>query len=702
MAKVRTSVNMKNNGFAFACFAALILLIYANTFDASWQLDDKPNIIHNHFLHIEDLHPESLIKTFFTQPKNPRETGNKPHRPIANLTFALNWYFGKDSVTGYHAVNLAIHLLTACLLFLIILNLSRSPNLRDKLDDRTYLASFLTAALWAVHPIQTQAVTYIVQRMTALAAMFYMLSILCYVKCRLCRSSLRRILFLLSCGLAFIFALGSKENTATLPAALLLVEVICFQDLSRDRTRRALIWRAVAGGVLLIIVSSWLLLPDNPLAFIGGYNHRPFSLSERLLTEPRIVLFYLSLIFFPRPGRLSIEHDVSISTSFFEPWTTLPAVLITFMLIVFGFSQIKKRPLIALAILFFYLNHIIESTIIPLELIFEHRNYLPTMFLFLPIVAGFLKIPDYFEKRRHVIQTVLAVIAVLLIFALGSGTQIRNRAWATETSLWQDAMEKAPQSARPLTNLAWLKAHGPNSDPDQFNEALKLYEKALSLQKSRASINPVILENMAWIYFKKGETPKAIELLEQALALSPDYARGRYELTQYLITQGRWDDASVHADYLLSINDDHEGYLNLKGLILLHQKRYDEAIVYFRKSLSIAPLFKETWLRLGVAFSLNGDYDRAEMVLWRAHQIPPMNMMALFGLIENSLNAGDAQRAGVYADTLLKLFNMAAIRNQLNSLSSNYLIPPISHELISQFIESRLKQKSGAIMEIQN
>ena len=134
----------------------------------------------------------------------------------------------------------------------------------------------------------------------------------------------------------------------------------------------------------------------------------------------------------------------------------------------------------------------------------------------------------------------------------------------------------------------------------------------------------------------------------------------------------------------------------------MHQKRYDEAIVYFRKSLSIAPLFKETWLRLGVAFSLNGDYDRAEMVLWRAHQIPPMNMMALFGLIENSLNAGDAQRAGVYADTLLKLFNMAAIRNQLNSLSSNYLIPPISHELISQFIESRLKQKSGAIMEIQN
>ena len=291
---------------------------------------------------------------------------------------------------------------------------------------------------------------------------------------------------------------------------------------------------------------------------------------------------------------------------------------------------------------------------------------------------------------------------MLLIIAMGAGTYIRNRAWATEVSLWQDAMEKAPQSARPLTNLAWQKTDGPNSDPDQFDEALTLYEKALSLQKSRSSINPVIMENMAAIYFRKGEVLKAIELLEKALKLSPDYAGGRYALAQYLITLGRWNDASPHADYLLAKNDEYEGYLNLKGLILLHQKRYSEAIVYFRKSMSIAPLFKETWLSLGVANSLSGEYGRAERILSRAHQIPPMNMMALFRLIENSLKARDAQRAGVYADTLLKLFNMEAIRNQLNSLSSNYLIPPISPELISQFIKSRLKQKSGVVAEIQN
>ena len=121
MAKSSSSLKIKNNGFAFACLALLILVIYSNTFHASWQFDDKPNIIDNYYLHLKDLKPQSLMNTFFTQPTNPRESGNQLYRPIACLTFALNWYFGKDDVTGYHAVNLGIHLLTAFLLFLTIL-----------------------------------------------------------------------------------------------------------------------------------------------------------------------------------------------------------------------------------------------------------------------------------------------------------------------------------------------------------------------------------------------------------------------------------------------------------------------------------------------------------------------------------------------------------------------------------------------------
>jgi len=699
LAKGDSTPDIKKKCIAFGLLCFLIVSIYSNSFYAAWQFDDKPNIINNHHLHITDLAPQSLVKTLFTNPKNPWEIGQKLYRPVACLTFALNWYFGKDNVIGYHIINLVIHHLTAFLLFLTILNLLKTPNLKNKLNGSTYLIAFLSAALWAVSPVQTQAVTYIVQRMTSMAAMFYVLSMFLYLKCRMSGSSVHRILLLLGCMLALLFSLGSKENAITLLAALFLVEGVCFQDLSSQHTRRVFLSGSIIAGVFLFVLGVWLFIPGNPLAFVSSYDHRPFSLTERLLTQPRILLFYLSLFFYPIPDRLSIEHDVTVSTSLFQPWTTLPAILLTLALIVIGLSQIRKRPLIALAILFFYLNHVIESTIIPLELIFEHRNYLPSLFLFLPVSAGLIKLFDYFNQRNHTIRHALAGFIVLLIIVIGSGTYIRNRAWATEVSLWQDAMLKAPKSARPLTNLAWQIAYGPQANPGRYDAALGLYEKALLLYKSRSTINPVIMDNMAGIYFRKGETQKAIDLLKEALTVSPDYIKGRYDLVQILMAAGRWDAASTHIDYLLLKREDHQEYLNLKGLILLRQKRFAEAIEYFRKSLFIEPQFKTTWIGLGVACSLNGDYGRAEMALQQALKFSPEDMLALFGLIGNSIRAGNIPRATEYTDDLLNYYNSIDVENELKGLADNLFLSPLAPELIARLIEDRLAENSS---EIQN
>jgi tetratricopeptide (TPR) repeat protein len=689
-------------GTALVLFFLLVLCIYSNSFQASWQFDDKPNIINNHYLHLSDLHLQSLVKTLFTDPTHPREIGHKLYRPVACLTFALNWYFGKDNVGGYHAVNVAVHILTAFLLFSFIVNLLKTPNLEGKFSSNAHSIALLAAALWAVNPIQTQAVTYIVQRMASLAAMFYILGLLFYVKFRTSGSSLHRILLLLGCILAFLFALGSKENAATMPAALLLVEFICFQDLSLQRTRRVFIGGLIVGGLFLAVLGSWVFIADKPPALIGGYDHRPFGLSERLLTEPRIMLFYLSLIFYPITGRLSIEHDVAVSTSLFHPWTTFPAILLTLVLIGIGFSQIRRRPLIALAILFFYLNHIVESTIIPLELVFEHRNYLPSFFLFLPVSASLMKLFDYFKQRNDAGRHVLAGFMVLLIIAIGSGTYIRNRAWATEASLWQDAMVKAPKSARPLTNLAWQMAYGPQAGPGQYDAALKLYEKALSLHKSRSALDPVIMDNMAGIYFRKGQYQKAVDLLENALVLAPDYLKGRYDLSRILMAAGRWDAAAAHVDYLLSKNGDHEEYLNLKGLILLRQKRFADAVEYFTKSFFVEPRSNRPLIGLGVAYSLSGDYKQAETVLRHALQVPPQSMTALLGLIDNSIRAGNTARATEYADSLVRHYNAAVIKDQLKHLADNSFLPPLSVEPISGIIETRLAQNSEEKPEIQN
>ena len=673
---------------AAALLFSLIFAVYFNTFDADWQFDDKPNILNNKYIHLRDLKPETLVQTFFTNPSNPNKIGGKINRPISFLTFAVNWYMGQDNVRGYHVVNSFIHFLTTIFLFLAILNLLRTPNLRKKFDRDRYLIAFISAALWAINPIQSQAVTYIVQRMASMAAMFYILSMLCYIKCRISSSSPHRIFFLLSCVLTFFLAFGSKENAVMLPASLVLIEFTCFREFNWPVSNRTFFGVSFAGGGIILILIILLFNSDITSSWLKGYQIRPFTLAERMLTEPRIVLFYLSQIFLPLPTRLSVEHDIILSTSFFQPWTTLPAILLTLLLVGLGFSQIRKRPLIAIAILFFYLNHIIESTVIPLELVFEHRNYLPSMFLFLPIATGFKWLYDYRASNKQPLTFVLSGFLMLLIVCLGAGTYVRNKAWATEVSLWRDAMKKAPQSARPLTNLGWQLAYGPDAKPSQYNEALKLYKKALTLQKPRSFSEPIIMNNMAGIYFKKGEPKKAIDLLEDALIISPDYNRGRYDLAKILVVTGKWDTAEKHIEYLLSKDDVHANYLNLKGLLLLHHQKYDMAIHYFRESLKSNLFLKESLMNLGIAYSLKGNYQGAEVYLIRAHRVPPKNMIPLMGLIEHRLRAADNDGAHKYADLLNRTYDSAAIKNQLHGLSKDLLSLFLSAESISPVIEN--------------
>lgn len=697
----KCSSNLNSNVWvAFVLLLFLILPIYSNTFHSAWHFDDKPNIVNNYYLHLNNLHPNSLLQTLFTNPRNPWEIGHKMYRPVACLTYALNWYFGKDSVTGYHAVNIIIHILSAFFLYLTILNLFNSPKLKDKFNESEHFIALLAAVLWAINPIQTQAVTYIVQRMASLAAMFYILGIYFYIKVRVVDSLKNRIFFIIGCVFSFIFAMGSKENAAMLPLSLILVEIIFFQELSLPETRKKFIFIFAVISLSVIFIGTMLFMKGDMFSFLKGYANRPFSFTERLMTEPRVVIYYLSQIFYPIQNRLSIEHDVTLSTSLIKPWTTLPAGLTVLLIIGAGFFLIKKRPIISFAILFFFLNHIIESSIIPLELIFEHRNYMPSFFLFFPVSAGIKCLVDYYRKENFSIYIIIVSFGTLLLIALGTGTYIRNVVWANELSLWEDAMRKAPNSSRPLTNLAWEMSYGKDAKVRNYDLALALYRKSLSLQKSRELINPVILNNMAGIYLRMGEFQKAIELMKKALDINPDYNRGRYDLVQILVTCGKWGEASKHADILVSRKNAHEGHLNSKGFILLKQKKYDEAINYFQKSLRLAPDLKTTLMYMGSALSLSGEYSRADWFLRRADKIQPNSIMPFFSLIENSLKAGNIQDAERYTERLLDSFTITAIKDQLQRLSYDNCLIPVSSELITGIIANKLMGRLKDISEL--
>ena len=486
-------------------------LIYSNTLDSAWILDDYYNITDNPRIHMSRLDIDSIRNAAYGTPI--KKDGGLS-RPVAYLTFGLNWYWGQDNVTGYHLVNIAIHLLTAFFLFLTLLHLFQTPNLGTWQSNGIYFVALLSTVLWAIHPIQIQAVTYIVQRMTAMAALFYVIGIFCYLKARLALTKASRVISFLLCGFAFLLGLGSKNNAIILPVSLVLLEFVFFRDLTQRKTQRQAI--AVIGiGTFLVAAIGVLIFMDGDLhRFLKGYENRSFTLYERLLTQPQVVLFYLSQIFYPIVDRFSISHDFTISTSFISPWTTLPSIFMVFLMIGLALWRIKKNPLLSFAVLFFFGNHIIESSIIPLEMVFEHRNYLPSLFLFVPVSVGIKKILDHYYYVKKPMFYFLMISVCAAIIGIGTSTYIRNWDWRTAKSLWEDGMEKAPHSARPLQNLAW----GYYVPTGQIEKAIDLYQEALNLEDNQNKFKFFSYNNLADIYFSKfHDYEKAIEYAKKTI-----------------------------------------------------------------------------------------------------------------------------------------------------------------------------------------
>ncbi len=683
---------VRMNGKVWFVFGALFLLVlcaYSDTFQSSWHLDDYPNVVNNYSLHLGDLSPESLSKTFFSR----SDPLHNLYRPVACLSFAANWYFGRENVFGYHVVNIAIHFLTAFILFLTVLNLYKSPNLKQTSKEDGYWIALLSAVLWALNPIQTQAVTYIVQRMASMAAMFYILGIYFYVKGRISSSRRRQVLYFMGCVAGYILAVGSKENAVTLPLALLIAEIIFFQNLENPKTRRA-IWVITALiGILSILAAAVLFIKADSFSIFEGYQHRSYTLTQRLMTEPRVLIFYLTQLFYPVPQRISIEHDIDISTSFFEPWTTLPAIFLVALLIVIGASQIRKRPIVAFSILFFFLNHVIESTILPLEVVFEHRNYLPSLFLFLPVAAGLFRLVDYYREKKQFMYKILVPFLVLLVTGLSISTYVRNMTWATEKTLWEDAMQKAPGRARPAYNLAKHYYKTGN-----FEKALELFNKSLISRDSKPKYSQALaLNGMASIYYVQKNYEKVLEHCGRALEIYPGFEVVQFNASLAHIKMNRWQEGSNSVDLLLAKRESHASYLFLKGFILLKQNRPERALLYLRNALRQTPGDRKTMLNIGKSLSLIKQYKQAEWFFKRAVGNSTGDIQPYFYLLENSLKAGDPIMLEQYLDKLFASFSVNTIITQLTvRFDELFLISPL-RELITPVINNKLSKIADEI-----
>jgi tetratricopeptide (TPR) repeat protein len=591
------------------CFAVLGFLIYFNTFDAPFVFDDINAITDNSSIRMQEITASNIIDAAFGLSKN---------RPLPRLSFAFNYYFGHYNPAGYHLVNIIIHFINGILLFfflkLTFIIIKPQGSFKPKSTfSHIYWISFFTTLIWLVHPLQTQSVTYIVQRMNSMAAMFFLLSLLFYAKGRISHikasddsatdndqaTRKKRLknsyLWFFGCGLAGIFALGSKENAVTLPIVIFFYEWYFFQDLSPKWFKSSL--KYIIAAAIIFAAVAFLYLGTDPLEKINklrDFSHGEFTLAERAWTQTRVVVYYLSLIFFPHPSRLNLDYDFPLSYSLFNPITTLFSLILIIGLIALAFYLAKKERLISFCILWFFGNLVIESSVIPLAIIFEHRTYLPAMLVCL--------IPVILIYRYIRFDWLKIGLPIVLIAGLSVWTYQRNRIWKNEFTLWSDVVKKSPNKARPNHNLGMALAN-----QEMLDKAIEQYQKALQA-------DPKFYEShIIWgkTLEARGQIDAAGEHYLAALRIKPNSSVAHNNLGVVLYKKGQFSEAIDHFMQALQIRQSYEeAYFNL-GMVLARQGKTDEAISRFYQAIRLNPDYAEAQSNLGSMYLNKGDADKA-------------------------------------------------------------------------------------------
>jgi protein O-mannosyl-transferase len=356
---------------AFGLILGVALVAYSNTFDVPFQFDDRPNIT---------LNPNVQIKvlTWDRFERLAKGTFKETIRVFSYLTLALNYYLGGTHVFGYHVFNLVVHVAAGFFLYLFITLTFHLPSLRERYGAISYKVALFASLIFISHPVQTQAVTYIVQRMASMAAMFYLLSMVLYVKGRL-SSDRSRFFYFGGMVLSYVLGVLSKENAAVLPFFIALYEFYFIQNFDLGPRGKRVV-SILLGSLLLLGALGFVFLGNRYIAdIVEVYPSRNFTMLERVLTQFRVVLYYVTLLAYPHPSRLNLDYDFPISRGVLDPPTTLISILVVALLIGYGLWVAKKRPVVSFCILWYFGNLVIESSIFPLELAFEHRLYLPSV-----------------------------------------------------------------------------------------------------------------------------------------------------------------------------------------------------------------------------------------------------------------------------------------------------------------------------------
>lgn len=587
------------------------VLPYLNTFDVPWYFDDVNNIVDNPRIRDLSRAVSSVLED----------------RGLAIITFALNHRVGGLHPFGYHLVNLAIHALSVLTVWWL---------LRKWFADSSSWP-LVGALFFAVHPLQTQAVTYVVQRMTSLAALFFLVAVSSYLRC-LDSSGRRRQAYYGAALICGTLAVLTKENTAVLPVVLLLAE----RYFSPGRGWQRQVMRVLP----FCLAPAWkavemLLLPvwRGDVAASVRYADQLQTMQNvtpvrYLFTEFSVVWYYLKLLFLPVGQVLDYGWPVVERLLTVQNLMALAGLAGLWGLAWWGR---KRWPLTSFGIAWFFITLSVESSIIPLDPMFEHRLYLP-MFGFVLVAVDLLARIPRSKGQVAVAVTILSVLAVL--------TWQRNALWRDQVAFFEDNLRRRPDNVRVMVMLG--NAHASAQAPE---EGLRIIGRAMQL-------NPrydFAYTAMGKILIDRGRGAEAIPVLSQGV----DYHPTSVTLHEYLgIAYGDAGDfkqAMAHLRRALELRDDDASIYTNIGVIYSRMGNDQQAARFFERSVQLAPDSEQALFNYASALFGLGDRKGAYLALQEVVKVNPDNADAYYGMGTMALEFGSRGEAMMARDALRRL-----------------------------------------------
>jgi tetratricopeptide (TPR) repeat protein len=508
-------------------------------------------------------------------------------------------------VTGFHVVNVSIHFINSALVYLLIIILFNSLPLKSSnITQHKKLLALSSALIFTAHPIQTQAVTYIVQRFTSLATLFYLASVIMYIGARLAstevnagksgqRNNFKTKLLYAGALLCTVCAMKTKEIAITIPFTLMTIEWMFFAGSLRKRIP----WLMPFICSLLIIPLSIMNL-DQPISDIistaseSTRVQSPLSRLEYFYTQLRVIVTYIRLLFLPINQNLDYAYPVYNSLS--DPNVFLSGLLIVSILILASFSLLRygtSKPASKLAvfgIFWFFITLSVESSIIPIrDVIFEHRLYLPSVGVFLTIATCiytlFLRLKERWQHSGILLLGVMLSVVIALTFSACE----RNKVWLDEITLWEDVIAKSPDNARGHKNLgsAYTAQNKRSKARKHFEICIKLNDQDLTCHY-----------NLGVIFHHMGIIDSAIKKYEKALQLKKAFVDSPY----------------IYSDI----------HFNL-GLAYQTKKLHYKAIQSFKSSIKIKPNDPYAHNDIGVSYLSLGLIDESKKHFQTAVRLSP-------------------------------------------------------------------------------